>query len=69
MVGLSNADAEAARQILNDIDNHQFKHALTKVDRKLKKTDSDYFKVRNSAFTRVSQFALWLGQVAQLDEG
>lgn len=46
MAGLSNADAEAARQILNDIDNHQFKHALTKVDKKLKKSDSDYFKVR-----------------------
>jgi hypothetical protein len=45
MAGLINADAEAARMILSDLENGQFKHALAKVDKKLKKTDSDYFKV------------------------
>jgi hypothetical protein len=45
MAGLNNTDAETARQILSDIDNRQFKHALAKVDKKLKKTDSEYFKV------------------------
>ena len=45
MAGL-NTDAEAARAILTDIDNRSFKAALNKVDKKLKKTDSDYFKVR-----------------------
>ena len=47
MAGLNNVDAEAARVILSDIENKQFKHALTRVDKKLKKTDSDYFKVDN----------------------
>lgn len=41
-----NIDAEAARAILTDIENRSFKAALNKVDKKLKKTDSDYFKVR-----------------------
>ncbi|KAG0650585.1 N-terminal acetyltransferase B complex subunit arm1 [Hyphodiscus hymeniophilus] len=44
MAGLNNADAETARVILSDIENKHFKHALTKVDKKLKKSDSDYFK-------------------------
>jgi hypothetical protein len=47
MANLTTRDAEVARTILEDIDNRNFKKALKDVEKKLKKTESDYFKVNH----------------------
>jgi hypothetical protein len=43
---LSSTNASAARSILEDIENGNYKKALKDVDKRLKKTDSEYFKVK-----------------------
>ena len=57
MTTLKAGDAETARLVLDDIDNGKYKEALHRVDKKLKKTDLDYFKVCDS--DRTINFDVW----------